>query len=42
VTATTADRDHRLYRQQFGDGEVEAHCEDGVVLRSGHVAAAQV
>jgi ATP-binding cassette, subfamily B, bacterial len=27
----------RLYREQFGDGEVEAHCADGVVLASGRV-----
>jgi ATP-binding cassette, subfamily B, bacterial len=27
----------RLYHEQFGDGEVEAHCADGVVLSSGRV-----
>jgi ATP-binding cassette, subfamily B, bacterial len=27
----------RLYREQFGEGEVEAHCADGVVLASGRV-----
>jgi ATP-binding cassette, subfamily B, bacterial len=25
----------RLYREQFGDGEVEAHCADGVILANG-------
>jgi ATP-binding cassette, subfamily B, bacterial len=29
----------RLYEQQFRGGEVEAECEDGVVLRSGEVVA---
>ena len=28
----------RLYDEQFGGGEVEAHCRDGVVLASGRVA----
>jgi ATP-binding cassette subfamily B protein len=28
----------QLYEEQFGGGEVEAHCADGVVLTSGHVA----
>ncbi len=27
----------QLYQQQFQGGEVEAECEDGVVLRDGHV-----
>jgi ATP-binding cassette, subfamily B, bacterial len=27
----------RLYHEQFGDGEVEAHCADGVVLASGRI-----
>src|ERR1700761_2347540 len=25
----------RLYEEQFGDGEVEAHCSDGVILANG-------
>jgi ATP-binding cassette subfamily B protein len=28
----------RLYEEQFGGGEIEAHCTDGVVLTSGRVA----
>jgi ATP-binding cassette subfamily B protein len=28
----------RLYEEQFGGGEIEAHCADGVVLTSGRVA----
>ena len=28
----------RLYEEQFGDGEVEAHCSDGVILANGRVA----
>lgn len=28
----------RLYDQQFGGGEIEAHCADGVVLASGRTA----
>jgi ATP-binding cassette, subfamily B, bacterial len=28
----------RLYEEQFGSGEIEAHCADGVVLTSGRVA----
>jgi ATP-binding cassette subfamily B protein len=30
----------RLYEQQFQDGEVEAECEDGVVMASGEVVRA--
>ena len=30
----------RLYEQQFRGGEVEAECEDGVVLASGEVLRA--
>ena len=30
----------RLYQQQFHGGEVEAECEDGVVLASGEVVPA--
>jgi ATP-binding cassette subfamily B protein len=26
----------RLYEEQFGDGVVEAHCSDGVILANGH------
>jgi ATP-binding cassette subfamily B protein len=26
----------RLYQEQFGDGMVEAHCSDGVILANGH------
>ncbi|MDP8953797.1 MAG: ABC transporter ATP-binding protein/permease [Actinomycetota bacterium] len=29
----------RLYHQQFGDGRVEAHCRDGLVLSTGEVVA---
>ncbi len=29
----------RLYHQQFGDGRVEAQCQDGLVLSSGEVVA---
>ena len=25
----------RLYREQFGDGAIEAHCSDGVILANG-------
>jgi ATP-binding cassette subfamily B protein len=28
----------RLYEEQFGGGEIEAHCADGVILASGRVA----
>ncbi len=28
----------RLYREQFGDGLIEAHCADGVVYRDGRIA----
>jgi ATP-binding cassette, subfamily B, bacterial len=28
----------RLYKEQFGGGEIEAHCADGVVLTSGRIA----
>lgn len=28
-----------LYHQQFGDGRVEAHCQDGLILASGEVVA---
>jgi ATP-binding cassette subfamily B protein len=31
----------RLYREQFREGAVEAHCEDGVVLADGDVAPAE-
>jgi ATP-binding cassette subfamily B protein len=26
----------RLYEEQFGDGVIEAHCSDGVILANGH------
>jgi ATP-binding cassette subfamily B protein len=26
----------RLYEEQFGNGVVEAHCSDGVILANGH------
>ena len=26
----------RLYEEQFGNGLVEAHCSDGVILANGH------
>ncbi len=26
----------RLYQEQFGDGAIEAHCSDGVILANGH------
>jgi ATP-binding cassette, subfamily B, bacterial len=32
----------RLYHEQFGDGEVEAHCADGVVLAGGRVCRPSV
>ncbi len=32
----------RLYHQQFGDGRVEARCQDGLVLSSGEVVTGEV
>ncbi|GBD17194.1 Putative multidrug export ATP-binding/permease protein [bacterium HR26] len=31
----------QLYRQQFGEGLIEARCQDGLVLASGHVIAGE-
>ena len=28
--------DYKVYQEQFGDGAIEAHCSDGVILANGH------